>query len=324
VTIRSVLLAGGAGTRLWPLSTEERPKQFLRLWGDRSLLQEAYRRVAAASERVRVATAERYAERTLSELPELSRDDLLLEPARRNTAAAILVASLVLAEEGDAPVAIVPADQTVADDEAFRACLRAAGEAAESGKEIVVLGVPPDRAEVEYGYVEVGAGTGPRRVERFVEKPDVATAERYRASGRFLWNAGIFVFRPSSVIAEAAITCPELLAACRRYRDRPSRESYEEIPAMSFDYAVMERATNVACVPCEAGWNDVGSYRALKSLGRIDVRGNLVIADRPVVIDGVRDCVIAVSPDGALVFPFAREGDLRRILADGLAGRNSS
>ena len=324
MTLRSVLLAGGAGTRLWPLSTEDRPKQFLRLWGDRSLLQDAYRRVAPASERVRVATAERYAAQTLSELPELSRADLLLEPSRRNTAAAVLVASLALAEDGDAPAAMIPADQTVADGDAFRACLLAAAGAAASGNGIVVLGVPPDRAETEYGYVEIEPGSGPRPVERFVEKPDGATAERYRASGRFLWNAGIFVFRPSSAFAAAEEACPELLAACRRYRDRPSRESYDEIPAMSFDHAVMERATNVMCVPCEAGWNDVGSYRALKSLRGTDAFGNLVVADRPVVVDGIRDSVIAVSPEGALVFPFAREGDLRRILAEGRSGRSSS
>lgn len=322
--LRSVLLAGGAGTRLWPLSTERRPKQFLRLWGDRSLLQDAYRRVRAVSARVRVATGEIYAERTLAELPELSRGDLLLEPSRRNTAAAVLVASLILAADGDGPVAVVPADQTVSDEPAFSRCLAVAAEIAAAGNAIVVLGVPPDRAEAEFGYLEAGPGAGPRPVERFVEKPGAADAERYRASGRFLWNAGIFVFRPSSVLSAAQEACPELLASCRRYQERPSRESFDEIPAISFDHAVMERAKNVMCVPCEAGWNDVGSYRALKALRGTDAAGNLVVSDRPVVLDGVRDSVVAVSEEGTLVFPFAREGDLRAILLARLGRRGSA
>jgi len=319
VTFRAVLLAGGAGTRLWPLSTEAEPKQFLRLWGTTSLLQDAWRRVRPAASRVCVATAERYAARTREELPDLPPGDLLLEPSRRNTAAAIVRAAVVLGRESDEPVVFLPADQTVADPEAFAGCLAQAAAAAAAEPVIALLGVRPERAETEYGYVEVEAGTGPRRVRRFVEKPSREAAEAYLRGGNLLWNAGIFAFRPSSGIAASAAAAPELLEACRRYVERPSAEAWDRIPAISFDYAVMEKSSDAICVPCDAGWNDVGSYRALRELKGMDAAGNLVISDRPVVVEGVRDSIVAVSAAGALVFPFARESELRGRIA-GAAG----
>ena len=311
MTFRAVLLAGGAGTRLWPLSTEAEPKQFLRLWGEASLLQDAWRRVRPAAARVCVATAGRYAERTRRELPELAPEDLFLEPSRRNTAAAILVSALTLARDGDDPVVFLPADQTVADPPAFAACLSEAAAAAAREPVIALLGVRPTRPETEYGYVEIEPGSGPRRVRRFVEKPSRETAEEYVRAGNLLWNAGIFALRPSSAVAAAESAAPELLETSRGYLDRPSPEAWERIPAISFDYAVMEKTKNAVCVPCEAGWNDVGSYRALKELKGTDASGNLIVSDRPVVLEGVRDSIVAVSAAGALVFPFARERELR-------------
>ena len=329
VRLRALLLAGGAGTRLWPLSTENRPKQFLRLSDGDSLLKEAYARVhPICEEEVFVATGEQYGDLTLAELRTISSDKLILEPCRRNTGPALLCAALRFSRDGDPVTAAIPVDQTIRDGAAFRRCLVIAAEEAEKGASIVILGVPPTRPETEFGYIEIEPGPGPAlRVRRFVEKPDAATAAGYQASGRHFWNAGIFVFRPSALLEEARSACPELLAACRRYDekwrerdDRQEREAYAAIPSLSFDYAVMEKAARVACVPCDAGWSDVGSYRALKELRGVDASGNLVISDRPVVAPGVRDFVIVSNAEGTLLMPFSEEAGLRDAV-EAFAGR---
>ena len=327
MTLRPLLLAGGAGTRLWPLSTEGHPKQFLSLWGGRSLLRDTYDRLAPLGE-VFVATGRQYQDKTLAELPELTDGRLILEPSRRNTGPAILSAALRLAREGDAAVAVVPADQTVADPEAFRRALTVAADAAQRENAIVTLGIVPARAETEFGYIETEGASGTSAalsVRRFVEKPDVETAKRYVAAGNFLWNAGIFVFRPSALISEAEKVAPELLAGCRRYdasKEDDAGEIYGRISSISFDYAIMEKAENIRCVPCDAGWNDVGSYRALADLLGTDGRGNLVIArsSQPVVTVGISNSVVAATEEGVLVFSRSNESELREALQN-LPGR---
>jgi mannose-1-phosphate guanylyltransferase len=317
-----LLLAGGAGTRLWPLSTEKRPKPFLKLREGRSLLHDAYARVhGICDEEVFVATAEQYADLTLSELKTMSSDKLILEPSRRNTGPALLCAALRFERDGDPVTVALPADQTVAADDVFRACLRAAAAIADSEKVLVTLGVVATRPETDFGYIQVNreSALGPGyRVNRFVEKPDRETAERFLSSGGFYWNAGILVFKPSALLSEAESACPELLEACRRYdekwrerNDRAERTAYAAIPSISIDYAVMEKASRVYCVPFEAGWSDVGTYRALKELQGVDGAGNLILSDRPVLAVGVTDSVIASTEEGTLVLAFSQEGELR-------------
>jgi mannose-1-phosphate guanylyltransferase len=317
--VRVLLLAGGGGTRMWPLSTEERPKQFLPLLSGKSLLAETYERVKPIAKDVFVATTVHLASRVRKELRGLSADHIMAEPCRRNSGPAILAAAMRFEEEGDDVTATVPSDQTVADADAFRKALAAAGRVADSAS-IVVLGVPPARPETDYGYLEVREGAGGEGLDvvRFIEKPEVAQAEEYVRAGHF-WNAGIFVFRPSRLLGEARRAAPELTAGVAAFRERAragdesgAREAYDALPSISIDYAVMEKASHVRAVPLRAGWSDVGTWRAVRDLkGTSDERGNLVVSDVPVLAPGVRDSAIVVGPEGVLVLPFEREGELR-------------
>jgi len=298
-------MAGGGGTRLWPLSTEARPKQFLPLLSEKSLLAETFARILPLSDDVRVATSARYAELVARELPDLPADRILAEPVRRNSGPAILAAALRFSSDGDPVTAAVPSDQTVRDGDAFRRALAAAGDLADQAS-VVILAVPPTRAETDFGYVAVRDGA----VERFIEKPTRDRARELSASG-LLWNAGIFVFRPSRLLAEARRVAGELAAGVERFVRSGAAADYERLPDISIDFAVMEKAAGVAAVPLEAGWSDVGTWRSVRDLRGASADGNLVIADVPVLAPGVRDTAIVAGEEGLLVMPFDREGELK-------------
>jgi mannose-1-phosphate guanylyltransferase len=303
-------MAGGGGTRLWPLSTEARPKQFLPLLSKKSLLAETFERLAPVSRDVWVATSARHADLVSKELPEVTAGRILTEPARRNSGPAILAAALRFAKDGDPVTAAVPTDQTVRDAEAFRRALAAAGARAD-GASVVILAVPPTRAETDFGYVEVPMEGG--NVLSFVEKPDAEKARALASSGRHLWNAGLFVFRPSRLLAEARRVAADLVAGVERHLESGSAADYERLPDISIDFAVMEKAAGVAAVPLDAGWSDVGTWRQVRDLRGAGPDGNLVIAEngRPVLAPGVRDSAIVSGPAGILVLPFDREGELK-------------
>jgi len=312
-------MAGGAGTRLWPLSTEERPKQFLPLLGDKSLLAETYERVLPISTDVFVATSRRHARLVREQLPALKPRQILAEPARRNSGPALLSAALAFEQEGDPITAAIPSDQTVADADAFRRAL-AAGEKAADSASIVVFAVPPTRPETDYGYLEVREDTAEDGIEvvRFIEKPSAAQAEEHLQAG-FFWNAGIFVFRPSRLVAEARRVAGELLAGVEGYRralaagdSDVAQKAYESLPTISIDYAVMEKAARVRAVRLRAGWSDVGTWRSVRDLrGPSDDRQNLIVSATPVLAPGVRDTAIVLAEEGLLVLPFDREAELR-------------
>jgi mannose-1-phosphate guanylyltransferase/mannose-6-phosphate isomerase len=316
---RALLLAGGAGKRLWPLSSERKPKQFLPLLSEKSLLAETYERVVALTEEIFVATTESHADLVFSELKSLPADRIVLEPSRRNSGPALLCAALQFERDGDPVTAAIPSDQTVADADAFRRALAQAARVAEAAS-AVVLAVAPGRPETDYGYLEVAesaAGEG-LEVVRFIEKPGREEAEACVRSGYF-WNAGIFVFRPSRFLAAARRAAPSLVEQAEEYRRRlrerdeeGARRAYAAMPSVSIDYAVMEKASAVRAVPLRAGWSDVGTWRSVRDLrGPSDEHGNLILSEAPVLAPGVRDTAIIVSHDGVLVLPFQKEGDLR-------------
>jgi len=291
----------------------------LKLVSEKSLLRETFERVRPAAEDVFVATASRYVEMVRRELPEVPADRILAEPGRRNSGPAMLAAAMRFAEDGDPLTAAVPSDHMVADGDAFRRALASAAAFADRSS-VVVLAVPPTRPDTDYGYLELtepGAGEG-MEVRRFIEKPGPAEAEESVRAGHF-WNAGIFVFRPSRLLAESRRVAEDLVASVQDFRDRlqagderGAAAVYEAMPDISIDYAVMEKAANVRAVPLRAGWSDVGSWRSVREMRKAsDESGNLILSEVPVLALGVRDSAIVVSGNGVLVLPFEREGELK-------------
>jgi mannose-1-phosphate guanylyltransferase/mannose-1-phosphate guanylyltransferase/mannose-6-phosphate isomerase len=289
--IRPVILSGGAGTRLWPLSRADRPKQFLALAGEESLLKATARRAAAWGLPIVVAGREQ-ALAVRGEVPDAR---LVLEPAARGTAAAVALAALEAAE-GEL-LLVMPSDHHIEDEAAFRAAVEAAEPLARQGW-LVTFGIAPDRAETGYGYIRRGEALAPGayRAERFAEKPDRDTAAAWLAEGGWNWNAGIFLFGREALLDSLGEHAPGLLAAVQ--------SDFEAAPATSIDKAVMEKADRVAVVPVAMGWSDVGSWEALHALGPLDSEGNLLTGD--VVAPGSRDCL--VRSEGPVVVALGVEG----------------
>lgn len=271
-----VIMAGGSGERFWPLSTPERPKQFLDLERcGRSLLQATFERllpVTGGSERLFVITAAHYAPLVREQLPELAADNLIVEPTPRDTAPAIALAALELeARFGEVMMGVFPADHRIADAEAFRTALRRALWLLETTRGIVTLGVTPSYPATGYGYIQLGQGLkgGAYRVARFVEKPDEQRAAEYLASGNYYWNSGIFLWHTTTILTELERLAPTIIAPLRQAHYRGAVAAvFNELPKISIDYAVLERTEQAYVIPSEFGWDDLGSWTALERLYR--------------------------------------------------------
>ena len=362
IQVTPVILCGGSGTRLWPLSRTGFPKQFLCLAGANSLFQQAAQRLAClGNDSIQVAaplivTGEEHRFLVAEQLREagIPMGAALLEPAGRNTAPALTLSALAAMQSDCDPVLVVtPADQTVLDVVAFNAAVEKAVQQAAEGS-IVIMGVPPTRPESGYGYVKVETGgaavatkAGIKVVKRFVEKPDVSTAEKYLSEGGYFWNAGIFVLKASVWLKALESFRPDIYHATRKAWNqrsadassctpfvRPGKAEFAAIPAESVDYAVMERCAgspfSIHMVPLEAGWNDLGAWDAVWNVLPKDEYGNAHVGDvlttnsqntlahassRLVGLVGVRDLIVVETPDAVLVADKTRSQDVKYIVA---------
>ncbi len=341
------ILCGGAGSRLWPVSRELHPKPFIRLADGQSLLQKAFLRGAAlpgVSEVLTVTNRELYF-KTEDEFREVNKAGLvtsfILEPFGRNTAAAIAAAALHVAKVHgkDALMLVLAADHLITDQDAFADVVAKAMELASTGK-LVTFGITPDAPETGYGYIEADGNT----VLRFVEKPSLEKAREYVQSGRYFWNSGMFCFAAGSMLEEMEIHCPDILsatAACiEQSRAAEGKdfaqleldpETFGHVPDNSIDYAVMERSSQVAVVPCSIGWSDIGSWSALGDITAPDCDGNRIEGDvslhdvsncyiqsneRLVGAVGIDNLIIIDTPDAILVADKSRCQDVKHLYAE--------
>ena len=346
-----MIMAGGGGTRFWPRSRDRRPKQFLSFAGDRTLLQETVDRIAAQvpAERTWVLTGEAYVSATIEQLPELPASHVIGEPCRRDTAPCVgLGAALIAKEDPDATIVVMPADHAIEPVQEFRRAVHAAEQfAADRPGSLLTFGIPPSFPSTGYGYIRLGAGAGRRQdvpanaVTEFQEKPDAETAERYVASGEYLWNSGIFVWKPPAILDELKAHRPDIHSSVMRIAEtfgtpawRDSfRSEYTAIKGTSIDFAVMQDAAaagKVLVLRAPYTWDDVGSWLALERRNAQDAHGNtvqglhcgvdtercVVVADPGHLIGtlGVKDLIVIQCGDATLVTTRQRESDVKKLV----------
>jgi mannose-1-phosphate guanylyltransferase / mannose-6-phosphate isomerase len=342
-SIVPIILSGGAGSRLWPLSTNDKPKQFHAINSDKTMFAETLARVAQGEgldfHPPLILCGSRHEEQVLAELATANQKQatLILEPLARNTAPALAAAALVQCErDSEALLLVLSSDAVIADPEALHKACRQGAQAAREGK-IVLFGIVPDSPATAYGYIRRGVAldTNTYQVRSFVEKPDLATAQTYLASGDYAWNAGIFFFKAATLVAELERHAPDVLAAARQAVTKANRggnairldhDAFAVAPSKSIDYAVMELTEHAAVISVDMGWNDVGSFSTLWDIGTKNGAGNVVsgnaalfnsqdclvrAGDVPVALIGVSDLMVIVTDDGILIAPRDRAQDVR-------------
>jgi mannose-1-phosphate guanylyltransferase/mannose-6-phosphate isomerase len=339
--ITPVILSGGSGTRLWPLSVEARPKQFLALASEKTMFAETLARTqdAARFGPALVIGAERHSALMEQEVIGVEGARIILEPSARNTAPAIALAAIA-AGSGDTVMLVMPSDHVIADLPAFLAAVDAALPAAQAGW-LVTFGIEPTGPETGFGYIRMADGLdgmpGVRKVARFIEKPARDIAEAMLAEGDHVWNAGIFLMRADRYLTELATHAPDIYLSARQAMEkvdangrliRPDPDHFAACPSNSIDYAVMERAQRVAIVPVSCGWSDVGSWDALAEIGEPDADGNSVAghviavdssnnyiqADGiTVTVSGISDLIVVANGTHVMIVPKGRSQDVKKI-----------
>lgn len=340
-----VVMAGGSGTRFWPASRRDRPKQFLSLASDRPLLAATVDRVLPTfpPDRIWVVTNEATAAATREMLPVLPADRVLGEPEGRDTAACVGWAATVLRRhDPDAICLVLPADHVIADESRFRSALGAAGDWVETHGGLLTFGIVPTRPETGYGYLQIGSRSAHQgafavhALDRFVEKPDAERAARYLESGDYLWNSGMFAWRATDLLAEIERQLPVLAAGLARLgksdgdAQRLLAQVYPSLPRVSVDFGVMEGAERCWTIPVDFGWSDVGSWPALVEVLSADASGSVqrgrvvaldatdcvLVADGPAVAAvGVRGLVVVATADAVLVVPRDQAQRVKEVVA---------
>lgn len=344
--IKPVVLSGGSGSRLWPMSRSKYPKQFLPMLGTKSLFAQTLERVGGnygflpaliiANEHHRFIVNEQ-AEKT-----GIKTDSVILEPIGRNTAPAVAVAALKAAEtDPEQLLLFLPSDHVILDTPGFHSAIKLAANTADAGY-LCCFGMTPTRPDTGYGYIEAGASisdvAGAFEIDSFREKPDAKTAETYVTSGGYSWNSGMFMFKAAKIIEEFERLQPDMLAACRKALSgtvpdlnflRMQEDDFAAVPADSIDYAIMEKTNCAAVVPAEFGWSDVGSFSALADVQTSDEKGNVAIGD--VMLEdsencfirgegdlvagiGLKDMIVITTDDAVLVAPKNRDQDIKKIV----------
>jgi len=342
-----VILCGGSGTRLWPLSREGMPKQFLSLLGDKSLLQNTVLRAQRASNAlnnefvyVTLADSERELSNQLDELGEGYNAHIICEPMARNTAAAVALASAYVAETfgEDAYMWVLPADHHIADEDALQTALQDTMIAAGQGY-LSTFGILPTRPDTGYGYIrfadEISKDDRARHVAEFVEKPNLETAQTYLNDGQYLWNSGMFVFQAKTILDNYNQYAPDILNAITAQKSSGyktiSAAAYLAIESVPFDTAIMEKADKVAVVPCSIGWSDIGSWESIWDISDKDTQGNVIEGtsvqfdshdcmiysqDRLVAVAGIRDIVVIETGDSVLIADKSNSDALKSLVTN--------
>jgi mannose-1-phosphate guanylyltransferase len=335
--VKVVIMAGGRGNRFWPRSTEELPKQFLALTSTDTMLQETYQRFLRflPVQDIYVATIHRYAAYVMEQLPELGLSQLIVEPEQRDTAPCMaLIAAYFLLEGYNEPFVSVPSDQHIGDEAAFLEALGKAVEAARQDGSIVTLGIVPTRPETGYGYIEAidkaHDDGSPYRVKRFIEKPDLDKAVRLVNQSNVYWNSGIFAWKPSTIAAYMERFEPDMWRMLSQ-ADEQLQQIYPLLPKISVDYAILEKADLIYCIPVRFGWDDVGTWTSLTRLFPSDEQGNLVNgsvhthhADDNIIFSekqktlviGVEGLIIVSTPEGLLVCRKSDEQAIKQALQE--------
>jgi len=372
----ALIMAGGPGERFWPLSTRERPKQFINLFGHKSLLQQTVERIKPLipEERILVATGKEYEALAHQQLPDLPKENLVLEPMGRDTAACIGLASLFIERRDPRAIMVaLPSDHYIPDQKKFLETLSYAIEVALSGDWLVTLGIKPTRAETGYGYIKGGekldivapqdtggfirlrrinqgasggretpdftSGGDVLRVERFVEKPDLITAQGYLAEGTYYWNSGMFIWRNRVIQSQIAKCMPKLWQALERIKEKLGNREIERVlerefmglEKISVDYGILEKAKGVVVIPAPFPWDDLGSWAALDRVIEPDQQGNIVIGkhfgldtrgcivygdEEPVATLGLSGLIIIRTKDGTLICSKDRAQEIKKLLRE--------